>query len=162
MAGEWLQQGKPTSLGVASGVIAGLATVTPAAGFVGPFSALVIGLVAGAACFGAVVWKARLGYDDSLDMVGIHGIGGMIGILAAGLFASGAINPLGADGLFFGNAGQFGIQLVTAGVSVVFAFVGTFIILKVVDAVVGLRITAEDEQRGLDLSQHEERAYGRD
>ncbi len=159
MAAEWLHRGNPTVLGVASGAIAGLATVTPAAGFVGPFAAMLIGLVAGAACYGAVVWKGRLGYDDSLDVVGIHGVGGFIGILATGLFASKAINPGGADGLFFGNPGQFGTQFLTAGVSLVFAVVGTFIILKVVDGVVGLRITAEDEQRGLDLSQHEERAY---
>jgi Amt family ammonium transporter len=162
MMAEWLHRGKPTSLGVASGAIAGLATVTPAAGFVGLFAALCIGLAAGAACYGAVVWKGRLGYDDSLDVVGIHGVGGILGILATGLFASKAINSAGADGLFFGNPGQFGIQLLTAGVSVIFAFVGTFFILKVVDGMVGLRITADDEQRGLDLSQHEERAYSND
>ncbi len=161
MMAEWLHRGKPTSLGVASGVIAGLATVTPAAGFVGLFAAFFIGLVAGAACYGAVVWKGRLGYDDSLDVVGIHGVGGIIGILATGLFASKVINAAASDGLFFGNPGQFGIQLVTAGVSVVFAFVGTMVLLKLVDWTVGLRVAADEEERGLDLSQHEEQAYSK-
>lgn len=154
MAAEWAQRGKPTVLGVASGAIAGLATVTPGAGYLGPFSALVIGLVAGAACYAAVVWKSRLGYDDSLDVVGIHGVGGILGILATGLLAS-----VGFKGLLFGNPGQLGIQALTVAVTALFAFVGTWIILKVIDATVGLRIGAEDEERGLDLSQHEERAY---
>ncbi|HLG44548.1 MAG TPA: ammonia channel protein, partial [Nitrospirales bacterium] len=151
--------GKPTVLGAASGAVAGLATVTPASGFVGPFSALLIGLVAGTVCYAAVVWKGRFGYDDSLDVVGIHGVGGVIGILATGLFASKLINSGGADGLFFGNPAQLGVQALTVGVSVVFAFVGTLILLKVIDWTVGLRVDAEEEQRGLDLSQHEERAY---
>ena len=154
MMAEWLHRGKPTSLGIASGAVAGLATVTPAAGFVGLFSALFIGLVAGAACYGAVVWKSRLGYDDSLDVVGIHGVGGVLGILATGLFAS-----IGAQGLFFGKPGQFGVQLLTAGVSLVFAFLGTLVILKLVDWAVGLRVAVDEEERGLDISQHEERAY---
>lgn len=154
MLAEWLHRGKPTSLGIASGAVAGLATVTPAAGFVGVFSALLIGLVAGAACYGAVVWKGRLGYDDSLDVVGIHGVGGVLGILATGLFAS-----IGAQGLFFGKPGQFGVQVLTVGVSLLFAFIGTLIILKLIDWTVGLRVTASEEERGLDISQHEERAY---
>jgi Amt family ammonium transporter len=154
MAAEWAQRGKPTVLGVASGVIAGLATVTPGAGYVGPFSALLIGLVAGAACYFAVVAKARFGYDDSLDVVGIHGVGGVIGILATGLLAS-----VSVQGLLFGNPRQLGVQALLAVVSAVFAFVGSVVILKFVDAVSGLRVPLEDEQRGLDLSQHEERAY---
>jgi Amt family ammonium transporter len=159
MMAEWVQRGKPTVLGAASGAVAGLATVTPASGYVGPFSALLIGLVAGTVCYAAVVWKGRFGYDDSLDVVGIHGVGGVIGILATGLFASKLINSGGADGLFFGNPAQLGVQALTVGVSVVFAFVGTLIILKVIDWTVGLRVDAEEEQRGLDLSQHEEQAY---
>ncbi len=103
MVAEWLHPGKPTMLGVASGIIAGLATITPAAGFVTPLPAMLIGLVAGAVCYTAVVWKNQFGYDDSLDVVGIHGIGGIIGILATGLFAS-----AGATGLFYGNPAQFG------------------------------------------------------
>lgn len=154
MLAEWLHRGKPTSLGIASGAVSGLATVTPAAGFVGVFSALFIGLVAGAACYGAVVWKGRLGYDDALDVVGIHGVGGVLGILATGLFAS-----IGAQGLFFGKPGQFGVQVLTVGVSLLFTFIGTLIILKLVDWTVGLRVTASEEERGLDISQHEERAY---
>jgi ammonium transporter, Amt family len=159
MAAEWIHRGKPTTLGVASGAIAGLATVTPAAGFVGPFPALLIGLTAGVACYAAVVWKNRFGYDDSLDVVGIHGVGGAIGIFATGLFASKMINPAGADGLFFGNPGQLLIQLATIGASLAFVMVGTFILLKLIDWTIGLRIDAEEEERGLDLSQHEERAY---
>jgi Amt family ammonium transporter len=154
MTAEWVQRGKPTVLGVASGAVAGLATITPGAGFVGPFAAIVIGLLAGALCYAAVVWKTRLGYDDSLDVVGIHGVGGILGILATGLFAS-----IGAKGLFSGNPTQVGIQGVTVLATAAFAFAGTFVILKVINAVVGLRVGAEEEQRGLDLSQHEERAY---
>ena len=154
MVAEWIHQGKPTVLGVASGIIAGLATITPGAGFLGPLSALLIGLVAGTLCYIAVVWKVKLGYDDSLDVVGIHGVGGFTGILATGLFAS-----IGAQGLFFGNAGQFGIQVLLAVVTLVFALVGTYIILKVIDMTVGLRVSSQDEEVGLDLSQHNERAY---
>jgi ammonium transporter, Amt family len=159
MAVEWAHRGKPTVLGVASGAVAGLATVTPASGFVGPFSAIVIGGFAGVLCYFAVVWKGRMGYDDSLDVVGIHGVGGVLGILATGLFASKAINAAGADGFFFGNAGQFGIQAITVCAVALFSMIGTWIILKVVDSVVGLRVSPEDEATGLDLSQHNERAY---
>jgi Amt family ammonium transporter len=159
MAAEWLHRDKPTTLGAASGAIAGLATVTPAAGFVGLYPALLIGLVAGVASYAAVVWKGRFGYDDSLDVVGIHGVGGAIGIFATGLFASKLINPAGANGLFFGNPGQVLVQLATIGASLAFALVGTFIILKLIDWTIGLRVDAEEEERGLDLSQHEERAY---
>ena len=154
MLAEWIHRGKPTMLGVASGIIAGLATITPAAGFVTPLPAMLIGLVTGSVCYAAVVWKVRFGYDDSLDVVGIHGVGGVLGILATGLFAS-----AGATGLFYGNPAQFGIQLITVVVSVLFCFVGTYIILKIVDVIVGLRVSSEDEELGLDLSQHNERAY---
>jgi len=154
MVAEWVHRGKPTVLGVASGVVAGLATVTPAAGFIGPMSALLIGLVAGTVCYIAVVWKMRLGYDDSLDVVGIHGVGGFMGILATGLFAS-----IGAQGFFFGHPEQFGIQVVLALVTLAFSVIGTYLILKIVDVTVGLRVSAQDEEMGLDLSQHNERAY---
>ena len=156
---EWAHRGKPTVLGVASGAVAGLATVTPASGYIGPISAMMIGFAAGLACYAAIVWKGRFGYDDSLDVVGIHGVGGVIGILATGLFASKAINPGGADGLFFGNPGLFGIQLLVVAATVTFSIVGTFVILKLVDAMTGLRISTEEEATGLDLSQHNERAY---
>ena len=154
MGAEWLRTGKPTVLGLASGIIAGLATITPGAGFVSPLAALLIGLVAGVVCYAAVVLKIRLGYDDSLDVVAIHGVGGFTGILATGLFAS-----VGAQGLLYGNPGQFVIQFVLAVSTLVFVVVGTFVILKVVDLVVGLRVSSEEEEIGLDLSQHSERAY---
>jgi len=154
MVAEWVKQGKPTVLGVASGIIAGLATITPGAGFVGPMSALLIGVLAGVLCYGAVVWKTRLGYDDSLDVVGIHGVGGLTGILLTGLLAS-----IGAKGLFFGNPGQFMVQVVMVVATLGFSVIGTFIILKIVDMIVGLRVSVEDEQVGLDLSQHNEKAY---
>ncbi len=159
MGVEWMHRGKPTVLGVASGAVAGLATVTPGAGFVGPVSAMIISVFAGISCYFAVVWKGRMGYDDSLDVVGIHGVGGVLGILATGLFASKAINAGGADGLFFGNAAQFGTQAIMVAAVVVFSVVGTWLILKVVDGLVGLRVSPEDESTGLDLSQHNERGY---
>ena len=154
MVAEWVHRGKPTMLGVASGVIAGLATITPGAGFVGPLSALIIGLTAGAVCYLAVVWKVKLGYDDSLDVVGIHGVGGVTGILAVGLFAS-----IGAQGLFFGNPGQFVIQIITVVATLIFSIVGTYVILKILDVTIGLRVSEQDETVGIDLSQHSERGY---
>jgi Amt family ammonium transporter len=160
MVVEWLHRGKPTVLGIASGAVAGLATVTPGAGYVGPFSALLIGLVAGGLCYLAVIrWKARLGYDDSLDVVGIHGVGGVVGVLATGLLASKAVNPAGADGLVFGNPSLFGVQLLTVLATALFSLAGTYLILKLVDVTVGLRVSAEEEVMGLDLTQHDERAY---
>ena len=161
MVVEWMYRGKPTVLGAASGAVAGLVAITPASGFVGPISSLIIGAGAGALCFGAVMVKSRLGYDDSLDAVGIHGVGGTWGALATGLFASKAINAAGNDGLFFGNPGQLWIQFVAVLASWVFAFVGTYVILKIVDWTMGLRVSDEEEQLGLDLSQHEERAYSK-
>ena len=156
---EWLHRGTPTVLGVASGAVAGLATVTPGAGYVGPFSALLIGFAAGALCYAAIAWKGKFGYDDSLDVVGIHGVGGTLGILATGLLASKVVNPAGADGLFFGNPALFGVQVLTALTAALFSFVGTYLILKLVDRLVGLRISSDEERMGLDLSQHNERAY---
>jgi Amt family ammonium transporter len=156
---EWANRGKPTVLGAASGAVAGLVAITPASGYVGPMSALVIGALAGVVCYSACNLKGKLGYDDSLDVVGVHGVGGTWGAIATGLFASKAVNDGGADGLFFGNPGQLWIQLVAVVATYVLAIVMTFIILKVVDAIVGLRVTDEDEVVGLDLSQHSETAY---
>jgi len=156
---EWISRGKPTVLGAASGAVAGLVAITPASGFVGPLSALIIGAVAGFLCYNACNLKAKLGYDDSLDVVGVHGVGGTWGALATGLFASKAVNAGGADGLFFGNPGQLWPQIVAVAVSWVLALVGTFVILKVLDAVMGLRVNDDDEMAGLDLSQHSETAY---
>ncbi len=156
---EWLMAGKPTTLGAATGALAGLVAITPAAGFVGPLSSIVIGLVAGAVCYLAVVAKDKLGYDDSLDVVGVHGVGGLWGALATGLFASTAANPDGANGLFFGNAVLLGIQAVGAVSALVYSFLVTLLILKALEAVVGLRVGEEDEVIGLDLTQHSERGY---
>ena len=156
---EWIHRGEPTTLGAASGAVAGLVAITPASGFVGPVSAIIIGGLAGVICYGGILLKARLGYDDSLDVVGIHGFGGTWGALATGLFASTAINPDGADGLFFGNPGQLWIQFVSVIASMAFAFIMTLIILKVVDLVIGLRVTEEEEVTGLDISLHNETGY---
>src|SRR5437762_2853964 len=156
---EWMSRGKPTVLGAASGAVAGLVAITPASGFVGPISSLIIGAVAGAVCYTACNLKGKLGYDDSLDVVGVHGVGGTWGALATGLFASKAINDAGGDGLFFGNPGQLWTQVVAVVATYGLAIVGTAIILKVVDALVGLRVSEEDEVVGLDLSQHSETAY---
>ncbi|MDQ3771893.1 MAG: ammonium transporter [Actinomycetota bacterium] len=150
----------PTTLGVASGAVAGLVAITPAAGFVGPLSAIAIGLIAGVICSWAVSFKFRLGYDDSLDVVGVHLFGGMIGALSTGLFADSAINPAGADGLLFGgSAGLLGRQLIAVSATLVFSLVVSLVILKVVEATVGLRVSEEEELNGLDLSQHAEVGY---
>ncbi len=156
---EWITRGKPTVLGAATGAVTGLVAITPAAGFVSPLSALLIGLVAGILCYAAVNMKTRLGYDDSLDVVGVHGIGGTWGCLATGLFASTAVNPGGANGLFFGNPEQLVIQFISVAATWVFAFGGTLVILYVLKAIMGLRVSTEEEVTGLDLSQHGEVAY---
>jgi Amt family ammonium transporter len=156
---EWATHGKPTALGAASGAVAGLVSITPGAGFVGPMSALIIGAVGGFLCFTACNLKSRFGYDDSLDVVGVHGVGGTWGALATGLFASTAINAAGNDGLFFGNPGQLWIQFVSVVATIIFAVVGTAIILGILKVIMGLRVSEEDERMGLDLSQHNERAY---
>jgi len=162
MLAEWAHRGKPTVLGAASGAVAGLVAITPAAGFVGPVSAMLIGIGGGVLCFAACNLKARFGYDDSLDVVGVHGVGGTWGAIATGLFASKAINEAGADGLFAGNAGLVVSQVLAVAATWVFAFVGSVALLKLVDAVVGLRVTEEDEFAGLDISQHSENAYALD
>lgn len=156
---EWLIRGKPTALGAATGAVAGLVCITPAAGFVSPISSIFIGLGGGILCYFAVNLKTRLGYDDSLDVVGVHGVGGTWGALATGLFASTAINPGGGDGLFFGNPGQLWIQFIAVIATWVFAFFGTLIILFALKATIGIRISNEEEQMGLDLSQHNEKSY---
>jgi Amt family ammonium transporter len=156
---EWYHRGNPTTLGAASGAVAGLVAITPASGFVGPVAAIVIGALAGVFCYGGVLLKTKMGYDDSLDVVGIHGIGGTWGALATGLFASTRINPDGANGLFFGNPGQLWIQFVSIIATMAFAFVMTLIILKVVDKIAGLRVSEDLEVKGLDLGLHNEAGY---
>jgi Amt family ammonium transporter len=159
MFAEWIHHGKPTTLGAASGAVAGLVAITPAAGFVSPVAALIIGGLAGVICYGGVMAKSRLGYDDSLDVVGIHGVGGTWGALATGLFASTVVNPDGANGLFFGNPGQLWIQFLSVVVTCIFAFAMTFAILKILDLIMGLKVSREEEIQGLDLTQHSEAGY---
>lgn len=157
---EWIHRGKPTMLGAVSGGVAGLVAITPAAGFVGPMAALLIGLIAGVICYLAVgILKSRLGYDDSLDVFGIHGVGGTWGALATGLFASTAVNSAGANGLFFGNPGQLWIQFIGVISTWVFAAVLTLVILKAVSVVTALRVSPQEEDQGLDLTQHGEDGY---
>jgi ammonium transporter, Amt family len=159
---EWVARGRPTVLGAATGVVAGLVAITPAAGFVGALSAIAIGIGAGIFCYFACNLKTKLGYDDSLDVVGVHGVGGIWGALATGLFASTAINPKGADGLFFGNPDLIKAQAIAVIATCVLAFVGTSIILGVLKATMGLRISEEHEMMGLDLTEHAESAYAFD
>ncbi|MGE5324834.1 MAG: ammonium transporter [Actinomycetota bacterium] len=167
-AAEWIRNGKPSALGAISGAVAGLVAITPAAGFVGPMSALAIGAIAGVLCYIMVAnVKARFGYDDSLDAFGVHGAGGTAGALLTGVFASSAINPIFKDangntlasGLIEGNAHQLLNQLVGVAIAWVLAIVGTLIILKLVDVVIGLRVPEEHEIQGLDLTQHGEEGY---
>ncbi|MFI5087957.1 MAG: ammonium transporter [Terriglobales bacterium] len=167
-AAEWIRNGKPSALGAISGAVAGLVAITPAAGFVSPLSALVIGLIAGVVCYAMVAKvKTIFGYDDSLDAFGVHGAGGTIGAILTGIFASRLVNPVFHDaqgnaaavGLIEGNWRQVGNQLVGVAIAWTIAVVGTLAILKVVDLIVGLRVSAEDEAQGLDLTQHGEEGY---
>jgi len=157
---EWLRNGKPTVFGACSGAVAGLVAITPAAGFVSMIPAIVIGLLVSLFCFTAVaVIKPKFGYDDSLDAFGVHCVGGTWGALATGLFASKAVNPAGADGLFFGNPQQLLIQLAAVGATLVYSLAASAAIYKLVDIVIGLRVDEKQEAMGLDLTQHHERAY---
>lgn len=151
---EKIIRGKPTTLGAASGALAGLVAITPAAGFVGPVSSIIIGLMAGVFCYLAVLLKERLGYDDSLDVVAVHGIGGLWGALATGLFAS-----FGGQGLFFGNPHQFVVQAIASFSAIAFSAVVTSIILLAIKYTIGLRISEEEEVQGMDLSLHGETGY---
>jgi Amt family ammonium transporter len=159
MCAEWIKNGKPTMLGAASGAVAGLVAITPASGFVTPLAAVVIGFLAGVVCYSACFLKGIFGYDDSLDVVGVHGVGGILGAILTGVFASKAINPAGNDGLIYGNPGLVVTQLIAVVCTIVFATVGTGVILLVLKAVMGLRVSEEEELMGLDLSQHTESAY---
>jgi Amt family ammonium transporter len=167
-AAEWMRNGKPSALGAISGAVAGLVAITPAAGFVGPMSALAIGAIAGVLCYTMVAKvKTRFGYDDTLDAFGVHGAGGTAGALLTGIFASSAVNPVLKDasgnilalGLIEGNARQLLNQFVGVAIAWALAIVGTLIILKLVDTVIGLRVPEEHEIQGLDLTQHGEEGY---
>lgn len=165
---EWMRNGKPSALGAISGAVAGLVAITPAAGFVGPMAAILIGLIAGAFCFFMVVAvKARFGYDDSLDAFGVHGAGGTLGALLTGVFAASTVNPIFKDGqgnplpsgLLDGNGRQLLNQAIGVIIAWVLAIVGTLLILKAVDVTIGLRVSEDEEVQGLDLTQHGEEGY---
>jgi len=168
MVAEWIRQGKPSALGGISGAVAGLVAITPAAGFVQPMSSLLIGLLAGVVCYTMVaVVKQRLGYDDSLDAFGVHGVGGTLGALLTGIFASSVINPVFKDaagntlpvGVIEGHWGQLGNQIVGILIAIVLSVVGTLVLLKLVDLIIGLRMSPEDEMEGMDVTQHGEEGY---
>jgi ammonium transporter, Amt family len=161
---EWKHRGKPTALGVASGLVAGLVAITPAAGYVSPLSAIVIGFLAASACYLAVLAKYKYGYDDSLDAFGVHGVGGLTGAILTGVFAvkrtfPGVAEPVGADGLLAGNPKQLGVQVLACLVTAVYAGGVTWCLLKLTNKIVGLRVTSSDEREGLDTTQHGEEGY---
>ena len=156
---SWINEGKPSAIGGSIGAVAGLVAITPAAGFVTPMGALFIGLGAGVFCYMAVIMKRRLGFDDALDVFACHGVGGIWGALATGLFATKAVNAAGVDGAFYGNPGQLGVQALAALCAAAFSAIVTFILLKVIDVLIGLRVPEEEETAGLDVTQHGEVAY---
>ncbi len=156
---EWFTQGKATTLGAASGAISGLATITPTAGFVGPNAAILVGLMGGMLCFMAVSYKAKLKLDDSLDVVGIHGVGGLLGTLCLGVFASTAVNPGGVDGLLYGGVSQFFKQLLGVVVVGGYAFVVSWLLFKGINSTIGMRMGEEAEVEGMDSTEHSETAY---
>lgn len=154
---EWTKQGKPTALGVASGLVAGLVVITPAAGFVGPMSAVLMGLIAGPVCYGAVMLKGKLGYDDALDAFGIHGVGGALGAILTGVFAAAVWG--GNDGLIAGNSHLFIENVIGVVAAAIYSAVVTVVILKVIDATIGLRVSGDEENEGLDTNLHGEEGY---
>jgi Amt family ammonium transporter len=157
---EWQQHGAPTVLGVSTGAVAGLVAITPACGFVNPMNAIFIGMLVSLFCYIAIAYiKGKLGYDDALDVFGVHGVGGMWGTIATGIFAEKAVNAAGADGLFLGGSHQFLVQCLLILVAPVFAGLVTWILFKAVDALMGMRVEKKDEIVGLDLTQQSEAAY---
>jgi Amt family ammonium transporter len=157
---EWRKHGAPTLLGTVTGAVAGMVAITPACGFVSPLNAIFIGIIVSVFCFFAITWiKARFGYDDALDVFGVHGVGGIWGTIATGLFAEKAINAAGADGLFFGGLHQFLVQVLLVIVAATYAVAVTWVLFKLIDALVGMRVERKDELIGLDLTQHNESAY---
>ncbi|WP_395839326.1 ammonium transporter [Cystobacter fuscus] len=158
-AAEWFFRKRPTLLGFVSGLVAGLVAITPAAGFVSPGGSLAIGIIAGVVCYGAVLVKEKLHYDDSLDAWGVHGVGGLLGALLVGVFSQASLNPAGADGLLQGNPALLGKQALAVLAVGAYTAVVTLVLLKLVDKLVGLRVTEEEERMGLDSTQHGEAAY---
>jgi Amt family ammonium transporter len=159
MTASWIRHKQPSVLGAACGAVAGLVGITPAAGFVTPMSAIIIGFLAGGGCFIAVELFVRGRVDDALDVFGVHGVGGIIGALATGIFATKTVNELGNDGLLYGNPGLLVTQLIAVVAVAAYAAIVTFVLLKAIDALVGIRVSQEEEARGLDTSQHGEVAY---
>ena len=159
MAVDWVIHGKPSASGAAIGAVCGLVAITPAAGYVDISAAIAIGLMAGMICNFTVILMSRTPLDDTLDVFACHGVGGMWGAIATGIFAQKAINPAGADGLLYGNPKQLLIQIAAVAAAALWGFVMSVIVLKAVDAVMGLRVSAEDEEIGLDMTQHGETAY---
>jgi ammonium transporter, Amt family len=157
---EWVLRGKPTAIGIATGLVAGLVGITPAAGFVTPMSALLIGAITSTCCFFAVSLKAKLQFDDSLDTFPVHGVGGTVGAILTAVFATKAVNPAGGDGLLAGNPGELVVELIAIAVTYVIAGGGTFVILKLISLVMPLRAKEEAEYQGLDINEHGEEAYG--
>ena len=159
---EWIGKGKPSLLGGASGAVAGLVAITPAAGFVEPWAATLLGMISGAACYGAVLMKYRLGYDDSLDAFGIHGVGGILGAILTGVFASQSLGGTGGiDPANFNMGKQVMVQFLSVGITLLWSGVAAFLAYKVADLLVGLRVSEEAEREGLDISSHGETAYSR-
>jgi len=159
---EWVKFGKPTALGMATGIIAGLGTITPASGFVGPAAALVIGFLAGAICFNAVIFvKQKLKIDDSLDVFPVHGVGGILGTLLAGIFAASSLGIFSGQGLAEGMtiSSQLGVQFVGVVSTIIYTAVATYVILKIIEPITGLRVIDDEEQQGIDISSHEEKGY---
>ena len=159
MLTDWVRKGKPSAVGISVGAVCALATITPASGYVGPMPSIVIGLAAGVLCNYVANWRARTTLDDSLDVFACHGVGGMLGTFATGLFASAAINATGPNGLFFGNPEQVVSQIVGIVVVALFAFLGTYVLLRVINIFTPLRVSTKEEDAGLDITQHGEEAY---
>jgi ammonium transporter, Amt family len=159
MTASWIRHGRPSVLGATAGAVAGLVGVTPAAGFVTPMAAIIIGFVAGLACFSAVEFIVRRRVDDALDVFGVHGVGGIVGALLTGVFATTSVNEAGANGLLYGNAALLGIQAIAVVVVAAYAALVSFGLLKLIDLTLGLRVSSEEEQLGLDTALHGEPAY---
>ncbi|NBQ22009.1 MAG: ammonium transporter, partial [Synechococcaceae bacterium WB6_3B_236] len=153
------QRGKPTAVGAATGAVAGLVAITPAAGFVSPMAAIFIGAFAALVCSTALQWKGRLRLDDSLDVLPVHGLAGTLGVILTGVFALKSVNPAGADGLLAGNPGQLWIQLKAAGFTLLWVLVGTFVVLQIIRQFMPLRVNDQAERQGLDITAHGEEAY---
>ncbi len=159
MTVDWLMKGKPSALGMCAGAVCGLVAITPASGYVGPMPSIIIGLVAGALCNTVASWRGRTKVDDSLDVFACHGAGGIWGTIATGLFASTLINAGGPNGLFYGNPMQLLLQCEAVAIVAAFAFCGSYVLLKVIGHFTPLRVSAREEDTGLDISEHGEEAY---